>query len=169
MKSKVLVPILMMSVVSIAFGCSQRNESIETELYNGEPLHIGIIGEEPKVREEHIQFTAIDFTDLQKAEHYDAIFITKENLEEADQTQYATVYNNSIRPFLFIETTKGYVPFISEEADFDNYPDVDSGVYAYLYDSKSQKYWGYGLYNDIVNEENIQDAYSRIFETIENL
>lgn len=169
MKSKVNLAILVISILFIAFGCSKQNESIETEPYNGKSLHIGIIGEEPKVREEQIQFTGIDFNDLQNVEDYDAIFITKENLKEADKTQYATVYNNSPRPFLFIETQKGYVPFISEEADFENYPDVDSGVYAYLYDSKSKKYWGYGLYNDIVNEQNIQDAYSRIFKTIEDL
>ncbi|WP_158523412.1 hypothetical protein [Clostridium taeniosporum] len=28
------------------------------------------------------------------------------------------------------------------------------------------KYVGYGLYNDIENQENIKDVYSRIFETI---
>lgn len=169
MKSKVNLAILMISVLFIAFGCSNRSESIETEPYNGKPLHIGIIGEEPKIREEHIQFTGLDFTDLQNVDRYDAIFITKENLKEADKSQYASVYNNSPRPFLFIETQKGYVPFIDEEADFENYPEVDTGAYAYLYDSKSKKYWGYGLYNDVVNEQNIQDAYSRIFETIEEL
>ena len=169
MKSKINLVILMISVLFIAFGCSKQNESIETEPYKGKPLHIGIIGDEPNVREEHIQFTSIDFTDLQKVEDYDAIFITKENLKEADKAQYVNVYNNSPRPFLFIESQKGYVPFINEEADFENYPDVDSGAYAYLYDNKSKRYWGYGLYNDVVNEPNIQDVYSRIFGTIEDL
>lgn len=169
MKSKVNLAILMISVLFTTFGCSKQNESIETEPYNGKSLHIGIIGEEPNVREEHIQFTGVDFTDLQEVENFDAIFITKENLKEADKAQYATVYNNSPRPFLFIETQKGYVPFVNEKVDFENYPDVDSGAYAYLYDSKSKKYWGYGLYNDVVNEKNILDVYSRIFETIEDL
>ena len=169
MKSTVNLVILLMSVQFIAVGCSQQNEMIETGPYNGKPLHIAIIGKEPSVREEHIQFTAIDFTELQNIEKFDAIFITKENLKEADKAKYTTVFNNSPRPILFIETEKGYVPFINKEADFDNYPNVDSEAYAYLYDSQSNKHWGYGLYNDVVNEQNIQDMYSRVFETIEDL
>ncbi|MEK4131206.1 hypothetical protein NYE67_16310 [Solibacillus sp. FSL W8-0474] len=169
MKTKVRLAIIMISVLAIAFGCSMQNDENETEPYHGKPLHIGIIGEEPDVREEQIQFTSIDFTDLQKVENYDAIFITKENLKEADKAQYAKVYNNSTRPFLFIDSQKGYVPFIKEQFDFENYPDVESGVYAYLYDSKSQRYWGYVLSNEVVNEQSIQGVYSRIFETIEDL
>lgn len=169
MKSKINLVILMMSFLFIAFGCSKQNESIETEPYTGKALHIGIIGEEPNIKEKNIHFTGVNFTDIQNTEKYDAIFITKENLKEAAKAQYATVYNNSPIPFLFIETEKGYGPFIKEEFDFENYPDIDSGAYAYLYDSKSNHYWGYGLYNDIKNERNIQDVYSRVFEKIEDL
>lgn len=169
MKTKINLLILMMLVLFITFGCSKQNESIETEPYTGKALHIGIIGEEPNVKEKNIQFTGVNFIDLQNIEKYDAIFITKENLKEAAKAQYATVYNNSPIPFLFIETEKGYRPFINEEVDYENYPDVDTGLYAYLYDNKSKQYWGYGLYNDIKNEQNIQDVYSRIFETIEDL
>lgn len=169
MKSKINLIILMMSVLFIAFGCSKQNESIETEPYTGKALHIGIIGEEPNIKEKNIQFTVVNFNDLQNTKKYDAIFITKENLKEAAKAEYAIIYNNSPIPFLFIESEKGYVPFINDETDFENYPDVDSGAYAYLYDSKSNQYWGYGLYNDIENKQNIQDVYSRVFETIENL
>ncbi|MFS0824649.1 hypothetical protein [Bacillus sp. 1P02SD] len=169
MKSKVNFVILLISVLFMLVGCSKPEEKIEFEIYSGRSLHIGIIGEKPKIREDHVRFTRIDFTDLQNVDHYDAIFITKENLKEADKPQYATIYNNSPRPFLFIETPKSYVPFIYEDASFENFPDVDLGDYAYLYDSKSQHYWGYGLYNDQVNEQHIQDVYSRVFKTIEEI
>lgn len=169
MKSKGNLVITLLSVLFLLFGCSKPEEIIEFEIYKGKSLHIGIIGEEPKVREDNIRFTRIDFTELQNVDNYDAIFITKENLEEADKSQYATVYKNSPRPFLFIETPKSYVPFIYEDIDFENYPDDESGAYAYLYDSKSEKYWGFGLYNDEVNEKNIQGTYSTIFKTIEEI
>ena len=106
-----------MLVLFIAFGSSKQNDSIETEPYTGEKLHIGIIGEESNIKEKNIQFTGVNFTDLQNTEKYDAIFITKEYLKEAAKTQYATVYNNSPIPYLLIETKK-YVPFINEEIDF---------------------------------------------------
>ena len=172
MKSKVSLIIVLLSVLFIVFGCTKPEELIEFEIYNGETLHIGIIGEAPKVREDNVSFTPIDFSEIENTanlSNYDAIFITKENLVEADKPKYADTYNSSPIPFLFIETTKGYGPFINKEFDFENYPDIDSGAYAYLYDSKIQKYWGFGIYNDEVNERNIQEAYSRIFETIEEI
>lgn len=54
MKSKINLVILIISVLFIAFGCSKQNESIETEPYKGKSLHIGVIGDKPKIREEHI-------------------------------------------------------------------------------------------------------------------
>ena len=172
MKSKVKLFIILFSALFIVFGCSNSEEKIEFEVYKGKSLHIGIIGEEPKIKEDHIRVTRIDFSDIENTDNlskYDAIFITKDNLVEADKSKYADIYNSSPIPFLFIETPKGYVPFIDKEIEFENYPDVDTGAYAYLYDSKGEKYWGYGLYNEEVNEQNIQDAYSRVFKTIEEI
>lgn len=170
MKSKVNLVIILFSVLFIVFGCSKSEP--EFEIYKGKSLHIGIIGEEPEIRENNIKFTRIDFNDIENQDNlskYDAIFITKDNLIEADKSKYAEIYNNSPIPFLFIETSKSYVPFIYDNIDFKDFPDVESGAYAYLYDSKSEKSWGYDLYNNEVNERNIQDAYSRIFNKIEEL
>lgn len=144
-------------------------EAVEFAVYEGKPLHIGIIGEAPTIRENNIRFTNIDFEELKNSQYYDAIFITKSNLEEADKPEYASIYRNSPRPFLFIESTKSYIPFIDEDTSLDEFPDVNTGTYAYLFDGTSETYWGYGLYNDLVNENTIQDAYSRIFKTVEEL
>lgn len=172
MKSKVNLVIILFSVLFIVFGCSKPEPEFEFEFYKGNSLHIGIIGEEPEIKENNITFTSIDFSAIENLDNllkYDAIFITKDNLVEADKSKYAEIYNNSPIPFLFIETPKSYVPFIYDDIDFKDFPDDDSGAYAYLYDGKSKKNWGYGLYNDEVNERNIQEAYSRIFNTIEEI
>ncbi|MFO1444590.1 hypothetical protein KDN24_15565 [Bacillus sp. Bva_UNVM-123] len=172
MKSKVNLVILLISVLFVVFGCSKSDESVETEIYNGKSLLIGIIGEVPKIREDNIKFTNIDFNDLQNVDNFsniDAVFITKENLKEAEKPKYASIYNSSHIPFLFIETPKSYVPYVHDNIDFEDYPDDESGMYAYLYDSDSERHWGYGLYNDKVNEQNIQDVYSRVFKTIEEI
>ena len=170
MKSKVNLAIILFSVLFIVFGCSKPEP--EFEIYKGKSLHIGIIGEEPEIRENNIKFTRIDFSDIENPNNlskYDAIFITKDNLVEADKSKYAEIYNNSPIPFLFIQTPKSHIPFIYDDIDFEDISDDDSGAYASLYDGKSKKYWGYGLYNDEVNERNIQDAYSRIFNTIDEV
>ncbi|WP_342526742.1 hypothetical protein MKY84_13590 [Chryseomicrobium sp. FSL W7-1435] len=169
MKAKVKLLLLLTVVLLIMGGCVKVEALPEFEMYEKSSLHIAVIGEKPVVREKNIEFTSITFDDLQNVEEYDAVFITKENLEEADQPEYASIYTSSSRPFLFIGTTKSYVPFVDEEISLDEFPDVESGMYAYLYDQSSEQYWGYGLYNDIVNEKTIQEAYSRIFKTIEEL
>lgn len=169
MKLNINFLILLITILFISFGCSNEKESVELETYTGKVLHIGIIGEEPKIKEENIQFTGMNFTDLQNTDKYDAIFITKENLKEAAKAQYTTVYTSSPIPFLFIQSDKGHIPFINEDVDFKDSPNVDSDAYAHLYDGKSSQYWGYGLYDDIENEQNIQNVYSRVFKTIEEL
>lgn len=169
MKSKILFFTFLISILFVA-GCSKEDESIETETYKGQLLHIGIIGEVPEIKEDNVTFTNIEFSNLQNEANllnYDAIFITKEKLEEADQSIYTKVYNTSHIPFLFIEPPKSYVPLIYEDIDFEEFPDDESGMYAYLYDSDSEHIWGFGLYNDIVNEQNIQSTYSDIFKRIE--
>lgn len=169
MKAKAYVVFMAAVAVLIMAGCVRAEAIPEFEIYKGKPLNIAVIGEEPVVRENQINFTAVTFDELKSLKGYDAVFITKENLKEADKPEYASIYNSSPFPFLFIETTKSYIPFIDEETSLDEFPEVESGMYAYLYDQSSETYWGYGLYNDIVNEKTIQGAYSRIFKTIEEI
>lgn len=38
-----------------------------------------------------------------------------------------------------------------------------------IYRDDFLNYWKYGLYNDIENQANIEDVYSRIFETISEI
>jgi hypothetical protein len=95
----------------------------------------------------------------------------KEHLTEAAKSHYANIYKNSGIPFFFIETNKSYVPFVHEETDYEEFPDSQSLDYAagYYQSGENGTYWGFGLYNDTVNEVNILDVYSRIFKTIETI
>lgn len=170
MKVNLKMLIFLMFALLVLFGCSKSEKSVETEIYIGKALHIGIIGEVPRIREEKVRFKKIDFNDLQDVDNlstFDAIFITKEYLKEADKPQYTSIYNNSHIPFLFIGTGS-YVPFAYEDINFDD--SLDSGLsYAVLYDKDSEHYWEYGLYNDELNEKNIQSTYSEIFRTVEEI
>lgn len=148
-----------------------QSQSVKTNPYAGRALDIGIIGEALEVREEQVRFTKIQFSDLEEKtfnSQYDAIFITKDNLLEAAQGKYAAIYKESKIPFFFIQTEKSYVPFIQEDLSYEKALEVHDQTYAtgIIFDNDNLKSWSYGLYNDIENEVNIKDVYSRIFETI---
>ncbi|WP_259473517.1 transcription elongation factor GreAB [Clostridium estertheticum] len=162
--------IAMLSVLSIFTACS-KPQSVKTDPYDSRALRIGVIGEPPSIREKQVTFVKIQFSDLQKKlfdSQYDAIFITKNNLSEASQGKYASIYKKSKIPFFFIQTEKSYVPFIMEDLSYDNVPNLPDQTYAtgILYTDNKLNAWGYGLYNDIENQENIKEVYSRIVKTI---
>jgi len=157
--------------IVLLVSCNTKAESVETNPYDGKPLHIAVIGKIPEVREKQVKFSKIHFSDLEKSvfdSRYDAIFITRENLSEAAQAKYASIYRRSHIPLFFIQTTKGHLPFINESLSYKDAPEMNDGFYArgIIYHEDYLQGWGYGLYNDIENETNVKDVYSKIFETI---
>jgi len=169
-----LITISILTMLSMLTACS-KPQSVKTNQYDSRALSIGIIGETPKVSEKQVTFTKIQFSDLEKDtfdSKYDAIFITKINLSEASQGKYASIYKKSKIPFFFIQTEKSYVPFTEKDLTYDNAPNFNDQSYAtgILYNGNGNgnelTTWGYGLYNDIENQANIEDVYSRIFDTI---
>lgn len=163
---------LLVTIISMLIACSKaQSQSVETKPYDGRNLSIGIIGETPKVREEQVTFVKIEFSDLEKKtfdSQYDAIFITKDNLSEAAQGKYVSIYKDSKISLFFIQTEKSYVPFTEEALSYEEADDLSDQTYAVgiIYSDNKLKFWEYGLYNDIENQANIEDVYSRIFETI---
>lgn len=87
--------------------CKSNVDSVDTPPYEGPPyegrsLVIGLIGENPNIREENVDFVEVAFKQLEEEElssDLDAIFITKEFLVEASNPQYAKVYHHSDIPF----------------------------------------------------------------------
>ncbi|MEK4187353.1 hypothetical protein [Paenibacillus sp. FSL L8-0494] len=167
--------ILVILIVMLATGCTVTANTVVTPLYHGKSLSVGVVGEAPKVREEHVSFTSISFEELEEyaklSADYDAVFIMKEHLSEAAENKYAKVYKKAGIPFYFIGSTKSFMPFVTEKLSYEDISDTHSGMYitGYLQTGETYKTWGYGLYKDIVNEPNIKDAYSRVFTTIASI
>lgn len=167
--------ILLFLLISTLAACSlDKNEFKDSPLYEGMDLTIGVVGKIPDVREKNVVFKSIDLNDIRKgnlSSKYDAIFIMKEQLIEAARAPYANIYKNSGIPFFFIESKKSHVPFVEAEIDYEAFPDTKSGDYAsgFYQSGDIEKSWGYGLFNDTVNEVNILDVFSRIFMTIEQV
>ncbi|MGF7048205.1 hypothetical protein J2T13_002712 [Paenibacillus sp. DS2015] len=157
------------TILMILTGCT--SDTVDTTLYQGMSLDIGVIGGAPKVREDNIKFINITFEEIENRnllDDFDAVFITRENLSEASDSKYAKIYKNAGIPFFFIESKKSYVPFLDEALSYEDSPDSKSSDYAtgYFQLGEEGQSWGYGLYNNKINESNIKDVYSRIFTTI---
>ena len=189
MKNKIFSLIVLSIISLIVSGCgsssnaaSQNDESQEKvedfELYDGEPLIIGVIGEVPNIDEHQITFNILTFKDLLQGDLenlYDAILIDKDNLIEASQNDYSEVYTNSNIPFLFVESSKNHLPFIDSEKDYNDeaFKEMEDNLtYITLYSNRGEledEYVGYSLYNDEMTETNKKEVYSRAFKTIETL
>ncbi|MFQ3546193.1 hypothetical protein Q7A53_19090 [Halobacillus rhizosphaerae] len=152
-----------------------KSQAQKFELYQGKPLHIAILGEIPKVKEENIRFTRISFRNLkrEKLTSYDAVFVMEDTFSEASSSQYSEVYLNSTIPYFFI-SANSYIPFIVSSTEFSPSwkwePGKNYAVGVINNPSKDKlNFWGFGLYNDKKTQEHIEEVYSRIFKVIEEL
>jgi len=167
------IGILAACLLSIALvGCS--SDPVRAPNYEGKPVTIGIIGTPPAMRERNVNFEQIDFDQLEEVDsssRYDAVFITEEHLSEAADSKYAPIYKTAGVPFFFIESKKSHLPFISEQRTYEEFPDMNTDAYVsgYFGDNRNSKYWSYGLQNDEPNRSDIEDVYTRIFETITHI
>ena len=88
---------------------------------------------------------------------------------------YAEVFTSSRIPFFFIESTKGSIPFSNADALYSSSQERTDGTYfaaGYLPSSNSQiegLTYGFGLYNDIKNEDTVKGTYSIIFNKIQEI
>ncbi|MEF2965885.1 hypothetical protein V3851_08595 [Paenibacillus sp. M1] len=149
--------------------------STKFDLYEGKSLNIAVIGEPPQVREKEVNFNKILFDDLNKVdlEDYDAVFVMRENLYQASESHYADIYSNSPIPFFFISTTS-HIPFTNKDIEYgESWGWSPGNSYAVgVHKSNEEdtlKSWGFGLYNDKKTNEHIEEVYSIIFMTIEEL
>lgn len=163
--------IFVLLILVIFTGCNSN--SVNTVYYEGKSLVIGVIGDTPTVKEQNINFKKIaleHIKDQNLLSGLDAVFIMKEHLQEASAQKYTEVYKTAGIPFFFFESKKSFVPFINEDLEYGDVPDLSSDMYAigYFPSGEDSQFMGYGLYNDVENEKNIADVYSRVFSTIES-
>lgn len=173
MNKRIKILIMILLTFAIFSSCAINNDKVDSAAYTGEPLTIAVIGEVPEIREDQIDFEKIDLETLKSSQYnftYDGIFIMKDHFEEASKKEYATNYKKSSIPIFFLESQKSYIPFINDNINYQNASISDELNYAtgIFILGEEMKYWGYGLYNDVQNETNIKDVYSRIFRDIES-
>jgi hypothetical protein len=174
---KIILIALIILIFILVTGCTSNADTVDTPLYSGKSLFIGVVGEVPKIREEHVHFTNISFEELEDysnlSSNYDAVVIMKEHLKEADDNKYVKVYTNAGIPFFFIGATKSFMPFVLEDVSYEHSSltnfNNDMYVTGYFHNGEKFRSWEYGLYNGKVNEPNIKNVYSGMFTTIESI
>lgn len=140
--------------------------------YSGKKLTIGVLGDIPSIREEHILFEEITFSDLKKhtlINEYDSVFIMKKNLIKASKPKYVKCYKSIEIPFFFFESKKSYLPFVDESLSYEEVECCSKGVYAteIIYNNNQINFSHFYLYNDKKTDLTIKMCYSQVFKKIE--
>lgn len=172
-KNKLITYCLILLVLVVALAaCAQETDF---RLYEGKSLDIAVVGEPPEVKEDRVSFTEISFDEMISEEltSYDAVIIREINLSKAAEDQFADVYSVSNIPFYFIGTDN-FVPFTEKDLEYDNTLEWTAGLsYAVgvfiSEEDDTLKHWGFGLHNDIKNDEHLKAMYSRIFMSIDEI
>lgn len=170
-KAKQVVIALLLMGLLLASGCSPQPVFMP---YDGKTLNIAVLGTVPEIKEDHIDFHEISFDEFHadKLQRFDAVFIMKEQLSEAAESQYASVYPDAHVPFFFMESNKGEYPFIDAELAYEDAREIPNHDYyatSFLETvDGEQRTATYALYDDKVTEQNVKALYSNIFGIIED-
>ncbi|MGG0720644.1 hypothetical protein [Bacillus mycoides] len=154
----------------VGTGCAKDNEG-DTLGYNGRALVIGVVGEKPKDTFRNIKFENVKLEEMQeKSEKVDGFLVMKEYFQEASKEQYTDLFLSLKKPVFFIGLQdRPYLIFTEKDLDFDNAPRDRAMMYTQGFVNMGRpegQYWGIGLYNDTVSNQNIHNMYIVVFQTI---
>ncbi|WP_433747505.1 hypothetical protein [Falsibacillus pallidus] len=166
MKKKLLYVLLL--AFSMVTACSNSvDQVIDSPLYNGGKLVIGVVGKTPEVREKNIEFKKLTMDALKRenlSAKYDAVFIMKKYLSEASEAPYAKIYRSAGVPFFFMGSETISIPFTVEEISYDNFEHSDYYATGSYQSGEDRQGWDFAI--DKINKANVQDTYTKIFTII---
>jgi len=178
MIKKIILLFLQILLLSIIIGCSNTNfedqntiEITPSDAY----LTIGVIGAPPEINEKNITFKPYSLEQLDENNDptLDALFVMPEHLEEAAEPEFAQLYRRLPYPTFFIGSEKLAYAFTEIDVTYETAFTGDKLMYTrgvfFNPDTETYQGWEFGLYNDVKNEKNIKEMYTRVFETISNL
>ncbi|EJR57887.1 hypothetical protein IIO_04613 [Bacillus cereus VD115] len=154
----------------VSAGCAKDKEGEKLE-YNGRALVIGVVGEKPKDTFRNIKFESVKLEEMQeKSAKVDGFFVMKEYFKEASKERYTDLFLSLKKPVFFIGLQdKPYLIFTEKDLDYDNAPKDRAMMYTQGFvnmENPEGQYWGMGLYNDTVSNQNIHNMYIVVFQTI---
>ncbi|MDT3493556.1 hypothetical protein NLU03_03670 [Bacillus toyonensis] len=154
----------------VSAGCAKDKEGEKLE-YNGRALVIGVVVEKPKDTFRNIKFESVKLEEMQeKSAKVDGFFVMKEYFKEASKERYTDLFLSLKKPVFFIGLQdRTYLIFTEKDLDYDNAPKDRAMMYTQGFVNMGNpegQYWGMGLYNDTVSNQNIHNMYIVVFQTI---
>lgn len=164
-------------------GCENNQKLIIP--YEGQKLHIAIIGEIPEIQNKYITFEAISLDDLNKevkylSNEFDAIMITPNMFVDASQDKYSEAYYNVELPIVFWNSSKAHYPFVKNKINYLNENEVSlnhsnvphsmdnqshSTLFLYDIETSREDAWFFNLDNN----NDLKKIYTEVFNKIEEL
>lgn len=149
------------SILTLFLLCGCMDSS-----YDGDDLHIGVIGSLPDIHNQNVQFSLTDESALKDEDHnFDALFITCEHFQHLSAPSWASVYDEIETPVFFINANQPLTVFQEEEFLYNNENfSVDSHTTGFVNtDEEKQITWNFG---EPVSSENVDDTPAEVFDDI---
>lgn len=179
-KNMKIFSILTVLIISL-IGCSSEQTDTGKEVYEGEKLNIGIVGETPEINENKnvINFKKISLEGINRLDlkSYDAVIISKDYLSKAANKKYKDTYLNGQIPFFFVESKGSILPFVDNSLTYKQYADRVNDTQSYIVgvlgnpngDNYNTWQYDYAIKNDKFDRTDVKDIYSRVFKTVEKV
>ncbi|WP_283152698.1 hypothetical protein [Guptibacillus hwajinpoensis] len=176
-KSKKLLLTILTLMLFLLSSCQTNN--VKEEPYDGVPLKIAVVGEQPNVREGQINFNELSLSELRNSNlrKYDAVFIMEDHLSDASNSKYVEVYKNKNVPFFFVGSQANTIPFqdlenpVSYEVEAEKVNGTQNSISGILYEGEEKGYRGwkfaYPIKNSEVQRDNVKGIYSQVFKVVE--
>ncbi|MGG1685449.1 hypothetical protein [Pseudalkalibacillus sp. NRS-1564] len=174
---KLLLTILTLMLFLLS-ACQTNN--VKEEPYDGVLLKIAVVGEQPNVREEQINFNELSLSELHHSNlrKYDAVFIMEDHLSDASKSKYVEMYKSKNIPFFFVGSRANTIPFqdlenpVSYEEEAERINGTQNFISGILYEGEEKGYRGWKLAYPIksseVQRDNVKGIYSKVFKVVEN-
>ncbi|WP_283153688.1 hypothetical protein [Guptibacillus hwajinpoensis] len=175
--NKLLLTVLTLMLFLLS-ACQTNN--VKEAPYEGVPLKIAVVGEQPNVREEQINFNELSLSELHNSNSrkYDAVFIMEDHLSDASNSKYVEMYKNKKVPFFFVGSLANTIPFqelenpVSYEEEAEKINGTQNFISGMLYEGEEKGYSGwkfaYPIKNSEVQRDNVKGIYSEVFNVVEN-
>lgn len=165
---------LIVFLVLFISGCSKTIslESVDT-------VHVGTVGAVNQFNFENVVYESINVEDLLKDEdletRFSFIMIDDDYFNTVSDLQYIERFENLQMPIVFVDSTKGHIPFMRESnqnvykkkiySEYNDNPDKATIMLRYTHPGLANGYFiGYEKHEETLSEKNFEILVKEIYD-----